>query len=70
MANLSDLNQIIQDLFDVIGTIINEVVNLMTGDLLILAIVGAFVAFIIGVIYMLFAYIGKTMTFGTKMKKK
>lgn len=51
MANLSDLNVVITDLFGVLSTLIAGVVDLITGDLLVLTIVGAFITLIVGVIY-------------------
>ena len=69
MANISDLNVIVADLFGVIGTLIGEIVNLITGDLLVLTIVGAFIALIVGLIYGLLNFV-KTQALGaTKMKK-
>lgn len=54
MANLSSLNTIISDLFGVLGTLINNVVTLITGDLLVLAVVGGFVTLILGVIALVY----------------
>lgn len=68
MANLSDLSLVVSDLFGVIGTLITEMVTLMTGDLLILAIVGAFVGLIIGVITLLFKYMKNQFSSSTKMR--
>lgn len=70
MANLSELNVIITDLFDVLGTVINEVVDLITGDLLVLTIVGAFISLIVGVIFLIFKYLKNTMNQSITMKKK
>lgn len=71
MANLSELNTVITDLFTVIGTIITNMVDLMTGDLLVLAIVGGFVSLILGIIFALLYFIKghfKKSVSGTKMK--
>lgn len=68
MANISELSTVITDLFGVIGTIITEMVTLLTGDLLVLAIVGSFVGFIIGVIALLFKYMKGTFGSSVKMK--
>ena len=70
MANISDLNTVISDLFGVLGTLITGIVDLLTGDLLVLAVVGAFIAFIIGVIYGLLAFVKKHMDNSVKMKNK
>ena len=67
MANLSDLNGVIEQLFVVIGTIITNMVNLLTGDLLVLAIVSAFVGLIIGIIVLLLNYMKGTL--GTSIGK-
>ncbi len=72
MANLSELNTVVTDMFGVLSTIISGMVDLLTGDLLVLAVVGAFIGLIIGIISLLFGYIKKT--FGqsvpsTKMRK-
>ncbi|MHA1381176.1 MAG: hypothetical protein ACTSRG_22640 [Candidatus Helarchaeota archaeon] len=69
MANISDLGVVISDLFGVIGIIINEIVNLITGDLLVLAIVGAFITFIIGIIVLLLNFMKGTIGGSVKMKK-
>lgn len=68
MANLSDLSVVIADLFGVIGTIITEMVTLLTGDLLVLAIVGAFVGLILGIIGLLFTYVKNHFGRSVKMK--
>lgn len=67
MANLSDLNVVITDLFGVLSTLIAGVVDLITGDLLVLTIVGAFIALIVGVIYSVLAMVKKQV--GSGMKK-
>lgn len=71
MANLSSLNTIVSDMFGVIGTLISEVVNLLTGDLLVLAVVGAFVGLIVGFIALIFTsirgYLSKSVS-GARMK--
>lgn len=69
MANLSDLSTVITDMFAVIGTLISEVVTLLTGDLLVLAVVGALVALIVGLIYTFLAYIKTQMNNSIKMRK-
>lgn len=69
MANISDLNLIVTDLFGVIATLIGEVVNLITGDLLVLTVVGAFIALIIGIIYSVLNYVKSAVGSTTKMKK-
>jgi len=68
MANLSDLNTIITELFGVLGTVINEVVDLITGDLLVLVIVGAFITMIVGVVYGILRYVRKSLNMNTRMK--
>lgn len=69
MANLSELDGIIVDLFGVLGTLIDEVVTLLTGDLLVLAVVGAFIGLIIGLIVLLFNYVRSIFNNSVKMKK-
>lgn len=66
MANLSDLNVVISDLFGVLSTLIAGVVDLITGDLLVLTIVGAFIALIVGVIYAVLAMVKKQVNSGMK----
>lgn len=68
MANLSALTSVITDMFAVIGTLITEMVNLLTGDLLVLAVVGALVGLIIGLIALLFTYVKKWFSNSIKMK--
>ena len=68
MANLSELNIIISDLFGVLSTLIGEVVTLITGDLLVLAIVGGFVTLILGIIAVIYNYVKKSANSGVKMK--
>ncbi len=62
MANLSELNGVVTDMFGVLGTIISGMVDLLTGDLLVLAVVGAFVTLIVGIIMLLFSYVKKTFS--------
>lgn len=69
MANLSDLSTVITDMFGVIKTIISEMVTLLTGDLLVLAIVGSFVALIVGIISLLLGYVRKQFGTSVSMKK-
>ena len=69
MANISDINPIVTDMFSVISTLINEVVTLITGDLLVLTIVGAFIALIVGIIYAVLNYVKSAVGSTTKMKK-
>lgn len=72
MANLSELNTVVTDMFGVLGTIISGMVDLLTGDLLVLTVVGAFVALIVGIIALLFTYLKKTFSNSvpsTKMRK-
>jgi len=69
VANITGLGTIITDLFGVIGIIINEVVTLITGDLLVLTVVGAFITMIVGVIYALFSFIKTSMTKSVAMRK-
>lgn len=69
MANLSDLSQVITDMFGVIKTIISEMVTLLTGDLLVLAIVGSFVALIVGIISLLLNYVRNQFGSSVKMRK-
>lgn len=59
MANFSELNTTISDLFGVIGTLITEFVDLLTGDLIILAVVGAVIGLVVGLIVLLMGYIRK-----------
>jgi len=68
MANLTSLNDLMVDLFVVIGTLINEVVKLITGDLLVLTIVGAFIGLIVGIIYSVLSYVKNATNMKTKMK--
>ena len=69
MANISDINPIVTDMFSVIATLINEVVTLITGDLLVLTIVGAFIALIVGIIYSVLNYVKSAVGSTTKMRK-
>lgn len=69
MANFTELNTVITDLFGVIATLISEVVTLMTGDLLVLAVVGAVVGLILAVIYGLMTFIRNHVSSSTKMRK-
>lgn len=66
MANLSDLNVVITDLFGVLSTLIAGVVDLITGDLLVLTIVGAFIGLIVGVIYAVLAMVKGNVNKGMK----
>lgn len=68
MANLSSLNTIISDLFGVLGTLINNVVNLITGDLLVLAVVGGFVTLILGVIALVYKSIKGYISQNVRMR--
>lgn len=68
MANLSSLNTIISDLFGVLGTLINNVVNLITGDLLVLAVVGGFVSLILGVIALVYKSIKGYISQNVRMR--
>lgn len=52
-TSISSLSDLIGTLFIVLGTLIAGVVTLITGDLLILVILGAVVTFIVGIIYLL-----------------
>lgn len=70
MANLTELNTIIVELFDVISTIIGEVVELITGDLLVLTIVGAFIGFIVALIYMILKYVQNATNLSSMKIKK
>lgn len=69
MANLTALTQVVTDLFGVLDVLIEGIVNLMTGNLLVLAVVGAFVTLIVSIIYVLIAYIKKQMNSSISMKK-
>lgn len=68
MANISDISPMITDLFSVISTLIGEVVTLITGDLLVLTIVSAFIGLIVGIIYMIFKFIKDATNVKTRMK--
>lgn len=70
MANISDLNTIVTDLFGVIATLIGEVVNLITGDLLVLTVVSAFILLIVGIIAAVLNMVKGSVSSGTKMKGK
>ena len=63
MADFTALNTIISDLFGVISTLINETVTLITGDLLVLAVVGAILALILSIVYSVITYIKSHMKF-------
>jgi len=66
MANLSDLNVVITDLFGVLSTLIAGVVDLITGDLLVLTIVGAFISLIVGVIFLVLRMVKNNVNAGMK----
>jgi hypothetical protein len=71
MANLSGLVTIVNDMFDVLDALITNMVDLMTGNLIVLVVVGAFITLIVGIIVLLLNYLKKA--FGnavpsTKMK--
>jgi len=66
---LSGVSNIITELFGVVSTLITEVVTIMTGDLLVLVIVGAFITMIVGVIYLILDYIKKAVGGGVRMKR-
>ncbi len=68
MANLSDLNLIITDLFGVLSTLISGVVDLMTGDLLVLGIVAGFISLILGIIALIYQTIKNSTNNSVKMK--
>jgi predicted lysophospholipase L1 biosynthesis ABC-type transport system permease subunit len=71
-TNFSNLNETVVALFGVIETIIAEVVDLLTGDLLVLVLVGALVGLIIGLIYMVLRFVRGWLSSsmqGANMKK-
>ncbi len=69
MANLSELNTIIVEMFGVLSTLIGEVVNLITGDLLVLAVVAGFISLILGFIGLVYNMVKKHFNNATTMKK-
>lgn len=60
-SGFAGLTEIIISMFGVLGTMIAGVVVLITGDLLVLAIVGSVIAFIIGIVYLLKTHIQSTL---------
>lgn len=69
MANLSSLNTLISDMFGILKTLISEMVELMTGDLLVLAVVSSFIGFLLSVIALLFVLIKTWFTRATSKMK-
>lgn len=67
MANLTGLVNIVNDMFDVLDALITNMVDLMTGNLLVLIVVGAFIGLIVGIIVLLLNYIKKA--FGSAVPK-
>lgn len=65
----SSLKNTISSMFGVLSTIISEMVALITGDLLVLAIVGSFVGLIVGIIILLLNYIQRNFGFTSQIKK-
>lgn len=61
MANLSELNGIIDEMFTVLSTLIGNVVDLLTGDLITLALVGSLITLLVGFFYVVFKYIRNMM---------
>lgn len=55
--NFGVLNTTISEMFLVIAVLVSEVTDLLTGDLIVLAIVGSLIAFIIGLITLLLTYL-------------
>lgn len=70
MANLTDLNTLVGELFTVIGTLITNIVDLMTGDLVVLVVVGAFITLIVGIILLLLNYVKNTFNSSMKTRYK
>lgn len=71
MVNFTDLNETVDGLFGVLGTLISGFVDLLINNIVELAIVGAILAAIIGLVAIVVSYIKKTMNSSmpsTKMK--
>ena len=58
--NSTALTELVQGIFDVIAVLISEFVDLITGDLLVLAVVSALITFFVGLIYLLIRYIQRS----------
>ena len=69
MANLTDLSTTISDLFDVLDVVITNVVDLMTGNLLVMVIVGLFIGLFVAIIASLILFIKNSLTSSIKMRK-
>lgn len=70
MANLSALTTLVTDMFDVLDVLIDGVVNLLTGNLLVLIVVSAFIGLIVGIIVLLLNYIKKQFNNSVNVKMK
>lgn len=68
MANFTDLNATVSGLFDVLGTLISEVVDLFVNNLIELVFVGAIISLIVWFVRWIADYIKRTSNSNMKMK--
>lgn len=67
-SEFAGIGEVVNSMFAVVGVMITGIVVLMTGDLLVLAIVGAFATLLIGIIALLFAYVKGVFSHSAKKK--
>lgn len=60
MANLSVLTSLVSEMFGVIDVLIEGLVNLLTGNLLVLIVVGLIVSLIVAIIVLVINYLKGT----------
>ena len=67
-SEFAGIGEVVNSMFAVVGVMITGIVVLMTGDLLVLAIVGAFATLLIGIITLLFTYVKGVFSHSAKKK--